>query len=59
MRRILLIIASIVAPVVDGAVVEGEQILFGLLEQRRHLRQRLAQSLERDAFIRRAVGMPR
>ncbi len=34
---------------VGGEGVEGEQVLLGLLEQRRHLGQRLAQPLERVA----------
>ena len=36
-------------PVVGGEGVEGEQVLLGLLEQRRDLGQRLAQPLERVA----------
>jgi hypothetical protein len=35
--------------VVDREVIKGEQVLFGFLEQRRDLRQRLAQPVERFA----------
>ena len=41
-------------PVVGGEGVEGEQVLLGLFEQRRDLRQRLAQPLERVADSSRA-----
>ena len=36
-------------PVIGREAVEGEQILLGLLQERRHFRQRLAQPLERVA----------